>query len=158
MNTARKEQLLYQKAHGQAMDASPAEQRELCKYRVDTDNGYYATRANIRAYIRAVDSGYSLPFYDWCISNRKADRRRKGSSEREMASDSRDKSAAVMLVGWLTWGIALYWAAGQSLSVGTCAIAGAVLSLLLYHLNRRLAMFTLLILPAIVACIAAKIL
>ena len=156
MNNQRKIQLLYQKAHGQGMEASPAEKMELSKYKVSVDDGNYATKNNLRDYIQAVDSGYRLPFYDWCQNNLRADRRRKGSSEREMASSNREKGLAVMLIGWLTWGLAIYWAAGQTLSVGACAIAGAVLSIVLYRMNRGLAGFTLIILPFIVVYLVTR--
>lgn len=156
MTITRKVDLLYQKAHGQGMNASPAEQRELHKYKVNPDEGNLATKANIRAYIQAVDSGCHRSFYDWCIDNRKGDRRRKGHSAAEMASNDRERTIASMLIGWLLWGVAIYWAAGQALPVGTCAIAGAILSAVLYRLNRNLVGFTLIILPAIVAYIATR--
>lgn len=156
MTLARKEQLLYQKAHGQGMDASPAEQRELRKYKVDAGDGAWATKSNLRAYIKAVDGGYHLSFYDYCQNNHKGDRRRKGHSEKEMASDNREKSIGVILIGWLTWGVAIYWVTGQALPVGMCAIAGAIVSVILYRLNRGLAGFTLIFLPLIVAYIATK--
>ena len=98
MTNTRKVQLLYQKAHGQGMSATPAEQRELRKYKVDTDDGNWATKANISAYVKAVDGGYHLSFYDYCRNHQKGDRRRKGHSEKEMASDNRDQTIAAMLL------------------------------------------------------------
>ena len=157
MTNKRKEDLLYQKARGQGMDASSAEQKELHKYKITADDGVWATRANIRAYIKAVDSGSHLPFYDWCMNNHKADRRRKGSSKSEMASQNRWDGAGVMMLGWLTWGVTIYWIANQRLPVGTCAIAGAVLSVVLFRLNRRLAGFTLFLLPILIGSIIANI-
>lgn len=156
MNTARKVQLLYQKAHGQGMNASPEELRELKKYKVTAGDGNLATKKNIQDYTKAVDGGYPLSFYDWCQNNLRADRRRKGSSEREMASNNREATIGTMLFGWLTWGLAIYWVAGQTLSVGASAIAGAVLSAVLYHLNRRLAGFTLFLLPIIIMVVAGR--
>lgn len=156
MTNTRKEQLLYQKAHGQGINASPEEKRDLRKYKVDTDDGNYATKANIRAYIKAVDSGYHLSFYDYCCNNRKGDRRRKGSSEKEMASHNREQTIAAMMVGWLVWGVALYWAFGQRQSVGSCAIMGAIISAVLQRLGRKWAMFTCFVLPCVIAVIAGK--
>ena len=157
MNATRKEQLLYQKAHGQGINASPAEKRELRKYKVEDDDGAYATKANIHAYIKAVDSGYRLSFYDWCRNNHKADRRRKGSSEKEMASQNREQTINVMLMGWLVWGVALYWAFGQRQSVGSCAIMGAIISAVLQRVSRKWAMFTCFILPCLIAAIAGRL-
>lgn len=157
VNNARKEQLLYQKAHGQGMDASPAEKMELRKYKVDAGDGNLATKANIRAYIKAVDSGYRLSFYDYCYNNRKGDRRRKGHSEKEMASSNLEHTIGVMLMGWLIWGVALYWAFGQRQSVGSCAVMGAIISAVLQRINRRWAGFTCFILPCIIAAAAAKL-
>lgn len=156
MTNTRKEQLLYQKAHGQGMNASPAEQRELRKYKVDTDDGNYATKANIRAYIKAVDGGYPLSFYDYCRNNRKGDRRRKGHSEEEMASSNREQTIAVMMMGWLVWGVALYWIFRGSQSVGSCAIMGAIISAVLQRVSRKWAGVTCFLLPCVIAAIAGK--
>lgn len=156
MNNSKKVTLLYQKAHGQGINASLEEQRELKKYKVSADDGNYATKANISAYVRAVDSGYHLSFYDWCQNNHKNDRRRKGSSEREMASANMDEGIGAMMLGWLIWGIAIYWMFQGSLTVGACAIAGAILSAILLRLNRRAAGFTLFILPMLLAVIFGR--
>ena len=157
MNNTRKIQLLYQKAHGQGINASPEEKRELRKYKVDTDDGNYATKANIRAYIKAVDGGYHLSFYDYCRNNLKGDRRRKGHNEKDMASHNRDQTIAVMLVGWLVWGVALYWTFGQRQSVGSCAIMGAIIAAVLQRVCRRWAMFTCFVLPCAIAPIAGNL-
>jgi len=138
------------------MDASPAEQKELRKYKVDTDDGKWATKANIRDYIKAVDGGCHLSFYDWAMNNHRADRRRRGSSEKEMASHNRDQTIAVMLVGWLVWGIALYWTFGQRQSVGSCAIMGAIIAAVLQRVSRKWVMFTCFLLPCIIAVIAGR--
>lgn len=156
MNRTRKVNLLYQKAHGQGVNATPEEQRELRKYRVSADDGNYATKANISAYVKAVDGGYRLSFYDWCMNNCKMDRRRKGSSEREMASENRWNSAGAMMLGWLIWGIAIYWMFHGTLTVGVCAVTGAVVSAILLRLNRRLAGFTLFLLPVILTVIFGR--
>lgn len=154
MNKSRKISLLYQKAHGKGTNATSEEQRELRKYRVCADDGNYATKANIGAYVNAVDNGCRLSFYDWCMNNHKMDRRRRGSSESEMAADNRDRSISVMMFGWLLWGMAIYWTFHGTLKVGTCAVAGAVLSAVLLHLNRRWAGFTIILLPLIIAAVA----
>lgn len=156
MNNSKKVTLLYQKAHGQGINASLEEQRELKKYKVSADDGNYATKANISAYVRDVDGGYRLSFYDWCQNNHKNDRRRKGSSEREMASANREQGIGAMMGGWLIWGIAIYWMFHGSLTVGACAIAGAVISVILLRLNRRLAGFTLILLPVILAVVFGR--
>ena len=157
MTNTRKEQLLYQKAHGQGINASPEEKRELRKYKVDTDDGNYATKANIRAYIKAVDSGYHLSFYDYCCNNRKGDRRRKGHSEKEMASNNREQTISVMLIGWLIWGVALYWIFRGNQSVGACAIMGAIISAVLRQVSRKWAWFTCFLLPCVIAAIAGNL-
>ena len=156
MNQTRKVNLLYQKAHGQKMNASPEEQRELRKYSVSSGDGNYATKANITAYVKAVDNGYRLPFYDWCRNNHKADRRRKGSSENEMARENKADGIGAMMLGWLIWGMAIYWMFHGELTVGACAIVGAVVSAILQRLNRRMAGFTLFLLPIILAVIFGK--
>lgn len=153
MNNTRKINLLYQKAHGQEINASLEEQKELRKYKVSAEDGNYATKANISAYVKVVDSGYYLSFYDWCQNHHKADRRRKGSSEREMAHDNATDGIGVMMFGWLIWGIAIYCMFHGALTVGVCAVAGAVVSVVLLRMNRRLAGFTLFLLPVILAVV-----
>lgn len=64
MNQTRKVQLLYQKAHGQMTDASPVEKQELKRYKISSADKNYATKSNITAYVKAVDKGSYLPFYD----------------------------------------------------------------------------------------------
>lgn len=151
MNKARKIEVLYQRAHGQGTNLSAEEQRELSKYKVTSGDGYYATKANVAAYVNAVDGGCRLPFYDWCQNNHKADRRRKGSSESEMASENRMQGIGAMLFGWLLWGMAVYWMFHGLFPAGVCAVAGAVISFALQRLNRRMVGFTLFILPVFLA-------
>lgn len=153
MNKTRKITLLYQKAHGKSVDATAEEQRELRRYRVSVQDRNYATKKNISDYVNAVNSGYSLSFYDWCMNNHKMDRRRKGSSESQMSATNRDMGLSAMFVGWLTWGIAIYWMFDGILSVGSCAIVGAGVSAVLLRMNRRIAVFTLFLLPIILACV-----
>ena len=156
MNKTRKVDLLHKVAHGQGFWGSAEEKRELKKYKVTSGDSYYATKANLSAYVSAVDSGYRLSFYDWAMNNCKADRRRKGSSEAEMAQFNKDQGISAMLMGWLVWGIAIYWMFHGSLGVGACAVAGAVIALILFRLARNLAVFTQLFLPIIIAIIFFK--
>lgn len=152
MNKNTKVTFLYQIAHGHQVSAE--KQRELKKYKVYADDANYATRANLAAYVNEVDSkGCRLSFYDWCMNNCKMDRRRKGSSEREMAANNRDMGIGAMMLGWLIWGMAIYWMFHGTLTVGVCAVAGAVVSAILLRLNRRLAGFTLFLLPIILTVI-----
>lgn len=152
LNKARKTELLFQKAKGQRINATPTEMIELRKYKIDADeSSFYATKSNISAYITAVDNGCRISFYDWCMNNKKADRRRKGSSEKDISNFNKTKSMSFMFIGWLTWGIALYWMSHGSISVGVCAIAGAVISFILSKFARKTAGLTLLLLPIILA-------
>jgi hypothetical protein len=155
VNTSRKVDLLYKKAHGQGMDASAAEKRELGRYKVQSDDGNLATKANISAYVKAVDGGYPFSFYDWCMNNKKADRRRKGSSAGEMAAKNRSDSIGVMLIGWLFWGLAVYWVLNGAVSAGGCAVIGAIIAAVLYKCSRRYAGLTVVLLPIIIAVVAA---
>ena len=156
MNKSRKIDLLYNKAHGRVFDASAAEKRELSKYKVQDDDSNYATRSNISKYVSAVDNGYRFSFYDWCMNNHKADRRRKGSSEKEMARENTQRGIGAVMLGWLLWGMAIYWMFKGQMSVGSCAIAGAVVSIILMRINRRMAGFNLFILPVILAVIFGR--
>lgn len=151
MNKSRKIELLYRKAKGQRIDADASEIQQLRKYKVDAGDGNYATKANIASYVSAVDSGCRLSFYDWCMNNLKADRRRKGSSENEMAATNRGNNFNAIFVGWLIWGIAIYWIFNGAITAGACAVAGAIVSIILYNKSRRSAPFTLYILPIVLA-------
>lgn len=155
MTKTRKVELLYKKAKGQGSDATPEEQRELRKYRVDfNESSFCATKANITAYVTAIDSGAtSQTFYDWCMNNHKADRRRKGSGVEEMKEHNKEQNLSVMFIGWLVWGVALYWICNGLLSVSVCAVAGAIISVLLFRVSRKNAAITMLVLPALLATI-----
>lgn len=154
MTAARKVDLLYKKARGQSMDASPAELMELKKYKVGKNEGsFLATKANIRAYVNAVDNGNRRTFYDWCIDNGRADKRRKGSNAKDIKSYDKSNSIGAMLIGWLLWGLAIYWIFQGSIAAGQCAVIGAVVSAIIYKINRRNAIFTLFILPIVIAVI-----
>jgi hypothetical protein len=154
MNKSRKVALLYQKAKGQHLDASPDELRELSNYKISAGEGdFYTTKSNISSYVTDVDNGYRLSFYDWCMNNHKADRRRRGSSEKEIAQYNSGQNTSVALWGWLVWGIAIYWMFHGEMTVGACAIMGAIVSVVIYNLARRWAGFTLIILPIILAIV-----
>lgn len=154
MNRERKVELLYRKAKGQSMNASPAEIQELSRYGVDFDEGdFITTRKNIADYVKAVDNGCRTSFYDWCMNNNRADRRRKGGSEAELQTFGKQQTGAVMFVGWLTWGMAIYWFFQAEVSVGICAVLGAVISVALFKCTRKVAMFTVILLPIILAAI-----
>lgn len=157
MTQARKVDLLYQKAHGGMTGATPAEKLELMKYRVGSDDTQLATRANISAYVKAVDSGTHSSFYDWCYNHKKGDRRRKIHKEDAMASDNKEKMLASFGIGWLTWGMALYWLAGGAVSAGGCAVVGGILAIVVNRFSRKYAMFTGFVLPLILAIVGYKL-
>lgn len=156
MNKARKVDLLHKVVHGYGFQGSAEEKRELKKYKVTQEDSYHATKANLSAYVSAVDSGYRLSFYDWAMNNCKADRRRKGSSEAELAQFNKNQGISVIFMGWLIWGIAIYWMFHGSLGVGTCALAGAIIAFILFRLARNRAVITQIFLPIIIAIIFFK--
>ena len=158
MTKSRKIELLYQKAKGIQLDLSKAELRELKKYKVECgEDSFYATKSNIKAYVDAVDiDGCRSPFYDWCMNNKKADRRRKGSSEQEMEITNKTNKIAAMLGGWLTWGIAVYWflrrlAPTEIIPTETCALYGGIIAAILYVQNRAKIGWRLFLLPILLA-------
>lgn len=154
MNKTRKTELLYKKAKGQVVNITEQERRELRRYRVEANEGsFYTTKANISAYVTAVDNGCRISFYDWCMNNNKADKRRRGSGEADMERVNRENSMAVMSIGWLLWGMALYWVFQETVSVGTCAVFGALFSVILFKSARKLTAFTLFLLPIIIAVV-----
>lgn len=155
MTKTRKVELLYKKARGQKMNATPEELRELKKYKVDFNEvELYVKKANISAYVSAVDNnGFRRSFYDFCRDNRVADRRRKGSSEEDIAGYDKDQGIGLIFLGWLTWGIAVYWMFHGALSVGTCAIMGIIISLCLFRFSRKWVAWTVFILPLVLAAI-----
>lgn len=152
MNKTRKIEILHKMAKGEPHNATPAEISELRKYKVGRgEDSFCATKKNISDYITAVDNGCRISFYDWCMNNKRADRRRKGSSEKDIAASNKSDSMSFMFVGWLTWGIAIYWMAHGAVSVGACAIAGAIISFILSRVARRTSVITMLILPIVLA-------
>lgn len=152
MTKARKVELLYRKANGQDWNASPDEAKELRRYKVDANEGsFISTKTNIAAYVTAVDNGYRLAFYDWCMENKKADRRRKNSDQESMTRFNSNQNKAVVFIGWLMWGIAIYWILQEMVPAAGCAVIGAVIALLLFKIARKLAAFTLILLPLMLA-------
>lgn len=157
MTKARKVEILYRMAKGQATDADSRELQELRKYKVSSGmDANYATRANISNYVSAVDNGYYLSFYDWCCNHLQGDRRRKGGSAAEIQNHNKLQSMAAGFVGWLVWGIAIYWMFGGSVSVVACAVIGAVVACILIKCFRRWATFTMFILPVILAVLCSR--
>lgn len=155
MTRAQKIEILYRKAHGDSIYLSPDEQSELKKYRVSDYDSEWATKANIRDYVNAVDNGCRLGFLDWCQNNCRGDRRRKGHSREDIAANNRALTVSAVCIGWLLWGMAIYWLSPVKLTVGGSAVLGAVLSIILVRVNRRWAGFTLLILPILLLSIFA---
>lgn len=154
LNKTRKIQLLYQKAHGKQFDASPKELQELKKYRISKDDIKYATKRNITDYVDAVDNGSChLPFLDWCWNNYRADKRRKGSSEEEMANTNTWDGIASVALGWLIWGVAFYWMFQERVPANACGVLGAVVSIIITRVNRRRGIFLLFGLPIILSTI-----
>lgn len=152
MTKARKVELLYRKAKGQDWSASPEEAKELRRYRVDAnEDSFISTKTNIAAYVTAVDNGCRLAFYDWCMENKKADRRRKNSDQESMTRFNSDQNKAAVFIGWLMWGIAIYWILQGTVPAAGCAVIGAVIALLLFRIARKQAAFTLILLPLILA-------
>ena len=153
MNKTRKVEILHKIAHGQTVYVSPEEQRELNKYKVSEYDGNIATKANISAYVTAVDNGTRLSFYDWCANNLRGDRRRKDGKAAAIAASNSEMSAAAVFMGWLVWGMAIYWMLDGKESFGTCAIAGMVVAFILSRCTRKIAGFTLFMLPIILTAI-----
>ena len=153
MTKNRKIELLYKKAKGKRLDATKMELQEINHYRVGFGEGdFYTTKNNIRDYVNAVDKlGCKISFYDWCMNNNRADRRRKGGSEQAVANSNSEANMAVMLLGWVTWGMAIYWMFQEMLSVGICAVLGAIISRFLYKRSRVNAMGTVILLPIFIA-------
>lgn len=158
MTKKQKEEILYRMAKGEQYYATKEELQMLSRYRVERDgsDAGYATRQNISGYIQAVDNGSGLSFYDWCMNNLKGDRRRKSGSEQAIARSNREQGMGAMFFGWLIWGIALYWMFDETLSVGVCAVLGAIVAYVLLRVARRMAGFTLMILPIILAVIFGR--
>lgn len=158
MTKSQKIDILYQKAKGTKPKLTNEEAIELSRYRVELREGdFYTTKANIKDYVNAVDNeGCLLPFYDWCMNNNRADRRRKGGSEGALAKSNKEDNIGTMVGGFFTWGIAVYWIFQESLPIFICGMVGAVISVFLYKLNRKNSYFKLLGLPILIAIFFAS--
>jgi len=157
MTHTRKVDLLYRRAKGQGSDITPAEAVELRRYRVDFNEGdFYATKANISAYVKAVDNqGCHISFYDWCMNNNLADRRRSGSSKKDMKKAQHNFSFGMMFLGFITWGAAAFTVLGDILPGAACLIIGALLALVLGRASRRSYLLTNFLLPIVVIVLAS---
>ncbi len=154
MTEANKVELLYKFAHGKSM--SRQEAAELRKYKVAMDDGDYATKANIRAYVKAVDKGCLQSFYDWCLENNMGDRRRKGHSEDEMAKDKVNMNLGSAVLGSFSWSILLSSIGDPGESYVVYLILGAIISFALCKFSKRWAAFTCFLLPIILVAVIAS--
>lgn len=147
MNKTQKINALYKMAQGQQVELSPKDKIGLMKYRIDDTSDFFLTKNNIAEYVDAVDKGCVLSFDMWCRNHHKADRRRKGSSEKDMAATNRYSTVAVMMFGWLTWGMAIYsLIGGRSGNVGGCAIMGLIIAAILSRVTPYSVIFPFIIL------------
>ena len=158
MTKKRKENLLYKMAKGQPCDASPAELRELKKYKVTADwDCNVATHSTISKYISAVDNGCRLSFYDWCANNLQGDRRKANGKTEYILAKNKAESMGAVCIGWLLSGIAVYWILKKQVSVPTCAIIGAMIAYVLQKRFRKMIVFTLVLLPCILSVLFASV-
>ena len=135
---------------------TPDIQKVINNSKVSGHHAIIPTNSISARYITAVDNGYHKSFYDWCLDNNKGDRRMKSGKEGSLKSFNKVQSVSVAVIGWLIWGIAVYWILGGRLSAGVCAIIGAAVSVFLFKLNRQGAAFTCIILPIVLAAIFAS--
>ena len=151
MNTNEKVGILYKKVRGENL--SFQEKSAVSKYNVSREDGaFLATKKNLRDYIKAVDSGATRKnFYTWCIDNGRADARRKGGKASDIKEFRKEQGLGAFLMGFLVWGIAVYWILGGRASVGASAIVGGIISFVLYKINRKITFFTCLVLPIMLA-------
>ena len=157
MTHNRKVELLYRRAKGQNSNASNAELAELRRYHVDFGEAdFYTTKANISAYVSAVDKqGCRISFYDWCMNNNRADRRRKGSGKEDMKKSNRNFSFGLMFIGFVTWGFAIFSLLGGILPAGACIIIGALISVVIGKASRQASLFNTFMLPIIIGVLAS---
>lgn len=153
MDKSSKINVLYKIAMGESVSLSTAEKIELSRYKVGYVGKPLTTKGNIGQYITDVDKGYRKSFYDWCLDNNMGDRRTKSGSSSAIKSFNREQNIGVMLVGWLVWGLAIYWILNERISAGGCAIIGALVSVVVFRLKREAAGFTCFLLPIILAVI-----
>lgn len=155
MTRDRKVDLLYRRARGERLNLSDQEMMELGKYRVSVNEGnFYVTKANMRDYVIAVDKGSYQTFSDWCQDNLRADRRRKGSSEKAMAAENTRQKISVAWFGWILWGLAVYWLFDGALNVLVSAVLGIGAAFGTFKLfGRKAAVFTQILLPVILTAV-----
>lgn len=152
MTKERKIDLLYRKACGDRLNLTDQEAQELKKYKVNRgEYELYVKKDNIRDYVTYIDQGHRRAFSDWCQDNLRADRRRKGSSQKDMARENTEQKANVAYIGFVLWGLAVYWLFGGALEVIPSAIVGILIALGSFKLfGRAKAGFTQILLPIIV--------
>ena len=157
MTHNRKVELLYNRAKGRTSNATPSELAELRRYHVDFGEGdFYSTKSNISAYVSAVDKqNCRISFYDWCMNNNRADRRRRGGSKEDMKKSNRNFSFGLMFVGFITWGFAVMSVLGGVLPAGACFIVSALISVAIGKASRQASVFTTFMLPIIIGVLAS---
>lgn len=152
MNKERKIDLLYRKAKGERLNLSAQERGELVKYRVNLNEGsFLATKKNIREYVTAVDNGCLQSFCDWCYNNKKADRRRKGSSEKDIEYRNNELTGMTVVWGFIMWGTAIYWMLHEYVSIVACGLLGGLLSIIFAKFARRRLGIYIFVIPIILA-------
>lgn len=156
MNKTRKVELLYKIAKGEGGSVSPQERKELKKYKVDDyESSFCVTKKNISEYVTAVDNGSRLSFYDWCLNNGKADRRRRGSSKEDIKKVNIHNTFVIIIAGSFPWLMAISAMSRGALSNGACIMFAAIISAVLYNIGRKVSFLTLFILPVILTTIVA---
>lgn len=155
MKQSRKVDLLHKIAHGQAINATPEEKKELKKYRISSYDAEYATKSNISAYVTAMDNRkvYASSFRDWCQNNGRGDRRRKGHSEKAIRAKNMSLIITAVFLGWFCWGATLYIILGTILSPYLCIILGGIISMPLLKFSRRWMYFNVVALPLLIIAI-----
>ena len=155
MNKKQKVDALYKMAKGKGVNLTSQQRRELGKYSKDFGAGHNVTRGNIERYVNARDKGRTrLSFNDFANNHLLGDRRKKSGRADSIRQDNKNDALASIFLGWFTWGIALYWINGGNASVGSCAVFGAIVSVILSFVARRYSAFTVFLLPIILAVIA----
>lgn len=152
MTTAEKERILYDYAHGK-INSLP---RELKKYRVTQYEGNQATHSLLRKYVTAVDSGKChLSFLDWRMNNGFGNRATRSGKEEVVRGEGFLQSIGCAGIGWMLWGLAIYWFL-EIRDVGTCIVAGIIVSVILSKISRNWIGFTMIVLPIVLMIIGAS--
>lgn len=151
MTKSRKIDLLYNIAKGNSVNISTDERKELRKYKINScgEYAFYSTKKNIAAYVEAIDKGSTrLAFWDWCINNGYADKRRAGSDKASMSKENRSYVLSWALGGSLMWLIFLGTVTGD---VGASIIPAALISAFVSFVSRKHVEFINSLLPIILA-------